>query len=288
MPLILLTTLMALAACEDSTADPLVNNDNAPVLIGEASFPKQLVTVELTPTPDELSRAQTPVATTPAPPTEDPLPLDPTITPTPFVGVFVGTAVDGTPGSAAVIPSSPNLGTGGLGGVSGSGTIGTPQGATGNCPQPIADVFTAAYTANEAITTQLGCPLDVGSTINLVYQSFERGTMYWRDTRQIYALQSGNVLQVVPDVWQESLPASDPGLVPPSPNLQQPVRGFGYAWRNNSGIRDALGWATQSETFVSGYWQNFDNGVMFQRLDNNNIFVLVGTTGGRGTYFGPY
>lgn len=284
--------MLMLVACEEGTTDPLVNDDNGPVLVeGRNSLPKQLITVVLTPTTDASGVAPTPQATTPPPPTEVPLPLDPTRTPTPYVGVFVGTAVDGTPGSAAVAPNSPDLGTGGLsGGVEGSvPSSGLPTSvAPGNCPFAVANVFAAAYAANESIVAQLGCPQDAGSNLNLVYQSFERGTMFWRDTRQIYALQPSNALQVVPDSWQESLPASDPAFSPPSENLLQPVRGFGFAWRNDEGMRNALGWATQPEAFVSGFWQNFENGVIFQRLDNGSIYILIGATGGSGTYYGPF
>jgi hypothetical protein len=287
--LLVIVLAVVLAACEDAPAEPLVNDENAPVLVGDArSLPKQLVTVELSPTPDAAAAARTPQATTPPPPTDEPLPLDPTRTPTPFVGVFVGTAVEGTPGSAAVVPGSPNLGTGGLSGGVGSGVGTTPVAAPGNCPFAVADTFAPTYTTNESITAQLGCPQDAGTTVSLVHQPFERGSMYWRDTRQIYALQPNNVLQIVPDTWQESIPASDPAFSPPSPNLFQPVRGFGFVWRSNEGLRNALGWATQPESFVSGFWQNFENGVIFQRQDNGNVFVLVGPPGGNGTFYGPF
>jgi hypothetical protein len=48
------------------------------------------------------------------------------------------------------------------------------------------------------------------------------------------------------DVWDESKPESDPGIVPPV-GLYQPVRGFGLVWREEPGVRDRLGWAVDRE-----------------------------------------
>ena len=52
---------------------------------------------------------------------------------------------------------------------------------------------------------------------------------------------------IATDTFQEGMPATDPGLVPPG-GLLQPERGFGLLWRNTPTVRDRLGWALAIET----------------------------------------
>lgn len=276
LPCILL--LLLVAACTTST-DPDNTNSSGPLLVGENALPKQLVTVQFTATLPESANTAIPTST----PTDFPEFLDPTFTPTPIVGIFVGTAVDGTPESAAIAPIAPNA-------VSGSGGPSVPIGATvpvvsdaSGCLVPVAGTFNAVYTANSSALQALGCPVDAGQAINLVYQPFERGRMFWRDTRQIYVLQPNASLAIVPDGWTEGQPASDDAYVPPSPDLLQPVRGFGLVWRNNESLRNAIGWATQGESPIPSFWQTFDNGVLFLG-DNGAVYALLTST---STYIGP-
>jgi len=103
---------------------------------------------------------------------------------------------------------------------------------------------------------QEGCPLWTLRT-RIVAQRFERGWMLWTEAdRRIYVLPEDLPWDVVEDVWQEGMPESDPSLVPP-PGLQQPVRGFGLAWRTaeiwmygQTTIHEALGWAEAPEYVV--------------------------------------
>jgi hypothetical protein len=60
------------------------------------------------------------------------------------------------------------------------------------------------------------------------------------------------------DRWSEGQPVSG-GETPP-PGLYEPVRGFGKVWREEQGVRDALGWAVEPEAPVPILLQQFENG----------------------------
>lgn len=275
---LLILILLALTACETPANTSI--DDNAPILSGIGDMPKALATVWLSPTPDVIETLPSPTSSFP---TETPEPPDPTVTPTPYIGVFVGTAINGTPISDSVPPI--------IVAPSNGGVVGIPSGAgvppvfnptsivTGNCSISVAGTFTTAY---NQVAGQLGCPRDSGSHITLVYQPFERGKMFWRDTRQIYTLQGSGLLTVLTDAWQETMPASDPGFQPPA-GLLQPVRGFGYVWRGNEPLRNNIGWATQVEAPLTGFWQEFERGSMFVG-DNGLIYALFPSS---GSYVGP-
>jgi hypothetical protein len=103
--------------------------------------------------------------------------------------------------------------------------------------------------------------------------------MFWRsDTRQIYALANNSQFWQAADAWNESLPADDPAFAPPNSTILQPVRGFGYLWRNNPGMRDALGWATMPEAQYNSFWQDFETGAMFVG-NNNQVYALFAAEG---------
>lgn len=278
---LLLFSILTVAACT-TTGDNTAPDPNGAILVGDNAISKRLVTVVLTPTPPEGVAERTPVPTFELP-TDFPIDDDPTFTPTAIIGVFVGTAVNGTPESVAIVP----IDGGGIS-VSNAGVSvpidgTTVAGAAGNCPFAVSDTFREVYTRNSAALQTLGCPTEAGQTINLVYQSFERGKMFWRNTLQIYVLQPNASLLIVADGWQEGMPASDDAYVPPSGNLFQPVRGFGFVWRNNESIRNNIGWATQGESPIPSFWQSFENGALFIG-DGGAVYAIVGST---STYLGP-
>ena len=250
-----LVAVLVLTACgQDNPAPP----QNAPVLGGFESMPKQLATIVLTETPTPVIAAVEtvdvlqPTATSGAP--------RPTATMTPYVGVFLGEPTTEGGGPAPTLaPYVVNSGvTSGV--VVNSGPV--PQ-SSGACTAQAAAVFANAYNTNATVQSRLGCPISGGASIaGMGAQAFERGNMFWRgDTRQIYALASSGQFWQMADTWSEGMPADDPAYSPPS-GLIQPVRGFGLVWRSNAGVRDALGWGTQGETQYDGFWQDFERGAM--------------------------
>ena len=100
-----------------------------------------------------------------------------------------------------------------------------------------------------------GCPL-APHFPTMVAQRFEHGLLLWlertgdeRPFNEIIALYDDGPLprwQTMVDDWTEGEPESDPDIVPPD-GLFQPVRGFGKIWRQRTGVRDRLGWATGEE-----------------------------------------
>jgi hypothetical protein len=81
-------------------------------------------------------------------------------------------------------------------------------------------------------------------------EHFERGVMIWSEAKdRVYVLfEDGDspAWRAYPDLWEEGMADSDPGIVPP-PGRYQPIRGFGLVWREQLDVRDRLGWAADRE-----------------------------------------
>jgi hypothetical protein len=95
------------------------------------------------------------------------------------------------------------------------------------------------------------CPSSPAIVGDGAEQHFEHGLMLWSGAEdRIYVLfeDPGSFpdWRIYPDEWEEGDPESDPSLVPPS-GMYQPRRGFGLLWREEPGVRDSLGWATDQE-----------------------------------------
>jgi len=297
--LALLAVAAVVTACSPPTPAPLP---------ADLNMPKRLATVAVSPTP--VSTPILPATSTPAgPPTVTPVPPQPTATRTPFVGIFMGD------GSAPLVLPSATLAplieitlqppTNVPGVVDPAFPTATaPVGpVAGGAPCTLAPdpVFLSAYQGNPAIGAALGCPVGNGEPAGMAAQNFQQGTMIWRSAGNIYALSAEPVDGTstrywrVPDLWQEGDPESDPSLTAP-PDVQQPIRGFGLAWRSNAMIRGAIGWATSGESGYSGTYQAFERGAMLTG-PAGDVFALVpdgsaspgeGTPGlTQGRYYGP-
>ncbi len=218
--------------------------------------PKSLATVYLSPTPDRPQWAAADVPTaTPTPPT-------PTLTPTwtPYIGTFLGGEGGATPfvNTPAFTRPAPTQISGG------------PASAA-ECATPVFDAFRAVWEANAPLRQRLRCPTAPGSTQQLVYQPFEHGHMFWRETRDVFVLSPDAFWWLI-DSWTEGQPENDPSLNPPEGRLQ-PVRGFGAIWRSNPAIRDGLGWAISEERAYDVAWQNFEGGWMLS-IPGYGIFAM--------------
>jgi hypothetical protein len=268
---VVIAVALLLAACGGD--DPAPSGD-PPILTGLESMPKQLATIVLTDTPTPVVARGEVVDL--SQPTATPEPPHPTATLTPYVGIFLGavSSEEGEP-PPTLAPIVINPGAGGA--SIASGPIGE---VAGSCSMAVAAPFAGAYAGN--VQQRLGCPVSGGASVLLVMQPFERGAMFWRDTRQIYGLAHSGQFWQIPDGWQEGMPADDPALAPPG-GLVQPVRGFGLAWRSNGAVRDALGWGTQPETPASGMWQDFERGAMFTAPDGRVYAIYTA----EGQHSGP-
>jgi serine/threonine-protein kinase len=224
-----------------------------------------------------------------------------------MVGIFTGAqtavVVDGTftwiptrgpkvvivtlrPGSRTPPPALAGAPIVGFPTTTGGGVVpvASTPGTIRNCPTPVAPQFAGAFAKFGAIGDRIGCPTKPAFGLKLVSQTFQNGAMFWRETKEMFALTSANTYIRVMDTWNETLPANDPSLTPPA-GLLQPVRGFGYAWRSNPGIRNGLGWATGNEQQFDGTWQDFERGFMITGL-NGTVYALIPVTPDGGQHLG--
>jgi len=123
------------------------------------------------------------------------------------------------------------------------------------------------------------CPRYEASDTWAAEQPFEHGRMIWLDevhvkdfTFQglILVLYDDGTYEYYEDAWTEDMPESDPAIVPPT-GLLQPIRGFGKVWRDNTGVRDGLGWAIDTEQGFTATWQE----LTAESLGQGKAFVRV-------------
>ena len=118
-------------------------------------------------------------------------------------------------------------------------------------PVPATQTPAATPTVNNAPTPTI-------TQIQVAEQVFENGRMFWlQPTGQIWVMivtsEGRGDWQIYEDNFVEGEPESDPELVAPE-GMEQPTRGFGKLWRENPGLREALGWAITPEFgFVTRY-----------------------------------
>lgn len=94
------------------------------------------------------------------------------------------------------------------------------------------------------------CPSAAAVSTLAAEQEFEHGWAYWvQTTGKIYVLYDDGQQpswEVYDDTWTTADGETDPSINPPS-GLHQPKRGIGKVWRDNTSVRDRLGWAMTSE-----------------------------------------
>jgi hypothetical protein len=283
LPFLVLGLVLVAGACQSDTT-PVPDNDDAPILSGTGDLPKSLATIWISPTSESPLVSTTPIPLSPTN-TNTPEPPEPTRTPTAAVGVFVGGEEEGTPQVDVIPPIAVPPFGGSTGGVTGS--IPVQGGVPANCGVPVAEPFQRVYTENPAAAAQLGCPRGPAFDLTLVGQKFERGDMFWRETRDIFVLPSTGQYVIVSDNFQDGMPETDAAYDNPPDGLKQPIRGFGLIWRNNEDIRNSLGWAIESELPYAATWQDFDNGSMFL-ADLNRVFILLPNSLNSGQVLGPF
>ncbi|MBI5650679.1 MAG: Ig-like domain-containing protein [Chloroflexi bacterium] len=107
------------------------------------------------------------------------------------------------------------------------------------------------------------CPQSAAASTPAAEQAFQNGRMIWLKELRVGDVVSANVILVLfsdgsfnrfTDTWVEGMPELDTSIAPPS-GVLQPVRGFGKVWRENSNVRNKIGWATASEKGFTSTWQ---------------------------------
>lgn len=125
----------------------------------------------------------------------------------------------------------------------------------------------------EAHASALGCAFEPAQQGDWAMQPFERGAMLWDGAHGVIMLLYGDTTyQVIPDTWREGMPETSCEAAPPK-GLSQPVRGFGRAWCEVDGAREALGWAIEGER--GGRWasQSFKGGTLLS--DGASLWYLA-------------
>jgi hypothetical protein len=233
---------------------------------------KSLATAELSPTPQLTADTSNMMPTTPAPT----LPL-PTviILEQPTLPFIAGGSI---PTAAAAAPTT------------------APTQVTCSAAPPLP--FGAIWQNIPQVQSMMRCPTGEPQTVNGVWQAFERGVMFWRESdNSIFiisdmAIRQGQTTDKwwrIADTWQSSEPETDPSLQPPE-GLRQPVRGFGKVWRSNGFVREAIGWATGDEIQIGSQWQTFEGGWMMTGPNSTPIYVMVPLDAApftNGTHLGP-
>ncbi len=132
------------------------------------------------------------------------------------------------------------------------------------------------------LRADLGCPRREAQEIPIAFQEFEHGFMIWKGVPelQVYVLLAGDGTRPMRwsayvDTFQEEQPPFDPLLTPP-PEREQPIRGFGKVWREQPGVREAIGWALSRERGGQGVFQVFEGGRVFV-IENTRLFALIDT-----------
>ena len=261
-----LILMLSLAAC---TSQPQASAPTA----DPATFSRRLATVVLPPTPDDAQRRATQLAARPTATFQAPTLA---ITPTVYVGTFIGVEAD-EPSLPVVDPALfQNL-------------PGAPTPVASNldaCRVAADPAFGGRWAEQAELSAQLGCAMEAAVQAQGSVQAFERGTMLFVPAGDIWAIQASaaggpywRVAQAPPD--QEWTGGSAPD------GLQVPTLGFGTVWKANEAVREALGFARADEAGSLITLQRFERGALLRDGASGATWVLIGGPE-FGVAYGPY
>jgi hypothetical protein len=151
------------------------------------------------------------------------------------------------------------------------------------CTQPVAvpPELSDELAPGTYLNTRLGCPLGVFQLNQVAEQYFERGVMLYADlfeeegNEYIYVVTTDPLpvtFQRYEDTWTSDEPETG-GETPPE-GLIEPKRGFGKVWREQPGVREALGWATMQERPATGVYAAFEGGELIWLNDTDFLYVF--------------
>lgn len=116
--------------------------------------------------------------------------------------------------------------------------------------------FGRVWSTYNNVRTRLACPTEPEKGIWAGEEAFQGGYMFWRqDDTFLYVLYNNGTWQGYDDTWTTAEPEWDLHRTTGRP--LPPKRGFGKVWRNNTGVRNGLGWATMEERGFYGSLQPF-------------------------------
>jgi len=134
------------------------------------------------------------------------------------------------------------------------------------CPIMPVRGFGLVYRTHPEVAAKLGCASASEIGAPATSQRFEHGLMVRRDdVRQIFVIRDSGAWAVYPDTYENGEPLADVGTPPPGRLV--PIDGLGKLWRQQAGLRQALGWATAAPRAVSGAYEQFAAGTMLWTSD---------------------
>ena len=116
--------------------------------------------------------------------------------------------------------------------------------------------------------SRLGCTRDSATVVWAAWQPFEGGYMLWRsDSMDVYILYhqgAPNSSTGSWELWYLDWDGSPGGIgLPPPSGRVEPVRGFGWVWREHlDGPDGPLGWALEREKGFCARVQTFESGTI--------------------------
>lgn len=265
MKRLLFFTLLAalLAACEPSPGPEAEE-------ITPVSAAQIIVTVPISPTPNEAQLAATRFASTATPSLLPPTPIP---SPTPYIGVFLGAVQSDSDvwllGPPTLLPGGPAL---------------LPTANAAACPVPIDEAYLVAWQQHQIVSQAMGCPIQAAFGFFGQAQVFENGIMYRRD-------ETGEVWAILPVTGgrgsyryvERPESRSTAGISPPQ-GLRVPTGDFGSVWLGVEGLRTLMGFAQTDALRVELGLQRFTSGTFFLDGSSGQVFALVID----GTAYGPY
>ncbi|MCA0452655.1 MAG: hypothetical protein LCI00_01605 [Chloroflexi bacterium] len=112
------------------------------------------------------------------------------------------------------------------------------------------------------------------------FLQFQNGAMLWIEKQDaiyvFYDSVNSPRWQVFNDKFVEGMADIDPAFNNPPPFTWQPRRGFGLLWRNETGLRDRLGWAvTEAEIPFTPQVQLGSDGMIFISDMRGGVYSLT-------------
>jgi hypothetical protein len=95
----------------------------------------------------------------------------------------------------------------------------------------------------------------------------------WYAQPVVYVLYDDATYQRLEDSFDSAVDPVSGGETPPS-GLVEPILGFGKVWRDQPGVRQALGWATAGEMPGAGRFQLFFGGDMVWISQTDQTYVF--------------
>lgn len=250
-------TVAVLAGC--GAGEPPAAETLAPAVVA-----RQIVTVDVPPTLSRAERIATQQAR-PTTPTEPP--PTPTLTPSPYIGVFLGAAESGNlPPMQPVIPTA------------------FVELDAGACVIPPDAVFGDAWRRDASLVRQIGCPIQERFGFAGSVQVFEQGVMYRREqTNEVWAVNPGRL--GAGRYWYQSQvnPLTLEGVTAPT-GQRVPVDYFAAMWAGVPGVRAALGFGITPEQVADLNIQRFEGGTLLLDVTVGQVFVLLAN----GDAYGPF